>query len=156
MQALFAEQIAWRDRFLRQTEPVFRDLVAAWQSMPARPSPSEEPELPGLELGMPVLSAVSRPSPPSPLGPREPPDPEPRVPVLDDPDATARALGDEEASDVVPLTRRAPLVSLDDRARTLKRRATPMRVSAPDMGVTSPTLPRPPRPTDAAAGPTPT
>jgi len=151
MQALFAEQIAWRDRFLRQSEPVFRDLVAAWQSMPAHPSPGEEPELPGIELGMPVLSAVSRPSPP---------DPEPRVPVLDDPDATARALGDDEASDVVPLTRRAPLVSVDDRARTLKHRAppmrfTPMRATAPATGVTSPRLPRAPRPTDAAVGPTP-
>jgi len=160
MQALFAEQIAWRDRFLRPAEPVFRDLVAAWQSMPARPAPGEEPELPGLELGMPVLSAVSRPSPPSPLGPQEPPDPEPRIPLLDDPDATARSLGDVEASDVVPLTRRAPLVSVDDRARTRKYRATPvhvapMRAPAPDVGVTSPTLPRPPRPSDASVGPTP-
>jgi serine/threonine-protein kinase len=166
MQALFAEQIAWRDRFLRQS--VFRDLVAAWQSMPARPSASEEPEAPGLELGMPVLSAVARPSPPAPLTAQQPPDPEPRIPVLDDPDATTRAppLSAEQVSgEVLPLMRRAgarhartPVAPVNDRDLTRKVPATLARTGArirTEGNATSPTLPRPPRATDAAPGVTP-
>ena len=34
MQALFADQIAWRDRYLRAYEGPFEDLIAQWQSAP--------------------------------------------------------------------------------------------------------------------------
>ncbi len=34
MQALFADQIAWRDRYLRSFDGPFEDLIARWQSAP--------------------------------------------------------------------------------------------------------------------------
>ena len=72
--------VAWRDRFLRQQDPAFRDLVSAWQTVPARSASSEESEPPGLELGLPVLSVVAHPEAPGRVAPA-PPDPPPRVPV---------------------------------------------------------------------------
>ncbi|MFO0608315.1 MAG: serine/threonine-protein kinase [Polyangiales bacterium] len=161
MQALFADQIAWRDRFLRQHDPAFRDLVSAWQSAPLRAASGDDPDVPGLDLGLPVPSAVARPEPaPAAVRPT-PPDPPPRIPLLDDPDATARAPQTLPRDEAIPLTRRA---SIPEGRALVRRAATPLsvddnaatrRLVAARSGATPPPPRRPAIPRETPPGLTP-
>jgi serine/threonine-protein kinase len=114
MQALFADQIVWRDRFLRSPDPTFRDLVGEWHAPHLCPPSSPKPARRGIDRS---------PSRPADVVRAVPPDPPPRIPLLDDPDATTRApevpIDDEQAT---PLVRR---LSKPGEHASVRRVATP-------------------------------
>ncbi len=106
MQALFADQIAWRDRYLRKGDAPFEDLIAQWQSAP-RNSTIEVADANTVAMGIGIP------------GPDASDDPTrlraaPRASAVDDDDELrdqpTRAMAPraaEDAAHVIPLTRRA-------------------------------------------------
>jgi eukaryotic-like serine/threonine-protein kinase len=110
MQLLFAEQMVWRDQYLRKPDAVFEDLVAQWTASPRRSIDIADANTVAMGLGIvdprashdPAFAVLDSPPRPS------------RTPIVpDDPDATCRAMPLKYdlpvESEVIPLTRRAPI-----------------------------------------------